>query len=70
MQVTKDTNLGEIAHSYPQAAQIMLEYGLHCVGCHFNTMDSVAMGAKIHGMSDEEVDEMVGRINDSIGAKP
>lgn len=64
--VTKDTNLGEVAHSYPQAAQIMLEYGLHCVGCHFNSFDTVAMGAKIHGMMDEEVDEMVERINESI----
>ncbi len=66
MQVTKDTNLGEVALSYPQAAQIMLDYGLHCVGCHFNAYDTVAMGAKIHGMTDDEVEEMVGRINEAI----
>lgn len=66
MQVTKDTNLGEVVHSYPQAAHIMLEYGLHCVGCHFNAYDSVEMGAKIHGMTDSEVEEMIDRINASI----
>lgn len=66
MIVTKDTNLGEVVHSFPQAAHIMLEYGLHCVGCHFNAYDSVEMGAKIHGMTETEVEEMVDRINAAI----
>ncbi len=69
MQVTKDSVLGDVAKSYPQAAEIMLEYGLHCVGCFANAYDTVEMGARIHGMTETEVDEMVGRINDAIVAK-
>lgn len=65
--VTNDSNLGDLAKSYPAAAQIMLEYGLHCVGCFANQFDTVGMGAKIHGLTDVEVQEMVDRINQAIG---
>jgi hybrid cluster-associated redox disulfide protein len=67
VKVTRDTNLGELVKSYPQAGVILLEYGLHCVGCFANTYDTVEMGARVHGMTDEEVDEMIGRVNDAIG---
>lgn len=66
MKVTKDTNLGDIAKSYPAAANIMLEYGLHCVGCFANAFDTIETGARIHGMTDDEVQEMIERINVAI----
>ncbi len=66
--VTKETNLGDVAKSYPAAAQIMLEYGLHCVGCFANQFDTVEMGARIHGLTEVEVQEMVDRINQAIEA--
>lgn len=64
--VTRDSNLGDIAKSYPQAAAVMLEYGLHCVGCFANQFDTLEMGARIHGMTEMEVDEMLQRINEAI----
>lgn len=69
MQVTADTNLGELVKSYPRVAPILLEYGLHCVGCFANTFDTIGMGAKIHGMTDAEVDEMLGRVNEAVNQK-
>ena len=69
MNVTRETNLGDLVKSYPQAGAILLEYGLHCVGCFANTYDTVEMGARVHGMTDEEVDEMIGRVNEAVNAK-
>lgn len=66
MKVTKDSNLGEVAKSYPAAAQVMLSYGLHCVGCFANAYDTVEMGARIHGMTETEVKEMLAQINEAI----
>lgn len=66
MEVTKDTNLGDLVKSHPQCAPVLLDYGLHCVGCFANQFDTIAMGAKIHGMTDEEVDEMVARVNQTL----
>lgn len=64
--VQKDMLLGEVVAKYPAAAEIMLGYGLHCVGCFANAFDTVEVGAKVHGMTNEQVEEMVGKINAAI----
>lgn len=64
--VSLDMNLGMVVQKYPQAAEVLLDYGLHCVGCFANTFDTIEMGAKVHGMSQEEMEEMLERINELI----
>src|SRR3990167_7959184 len=59
MLVTRDMNLGEIAARWPAARTILLDYGLHCVGCFASSFDTLEAGAKVHGMSEEEIEEMV-----------
>jgi hybrid cluster-associated redox disulfide protein len=65
-KIKRDQNLGEIASKHPEAAKVMLEYGLHCVGCFANRFDSVEVGAKLHGMNDADVDEMLEEINQAV----
>ena len=65
-KIRKDSNLAEVVFKYPLAAEILLDYGLHCVGCIANSFDTIEMGAKVHGMSDEEINEIVERINEAI----
>lgn len=62
-QITKDTTLGEVIQKNPSSAEIMMEYGLHCVGCHIASYETIEQGAKSHGLSDDEINEIVGRIN-------
>ncbi len=63
-KITRDMNLAQVINLYPDTAEILLDYGLHCVGCFANTFDTIEMGAKVHGMSDAEIDEMVERLNE------
>jgi len=35
------------------------EYGLHCIGCMAAGMETLEQGAKVHGMSHKEIEEMV-----------
>lgn len=58
--------LGTVVAEHPEAAQVMLSYGLHCVGCFANAYDTVEVGARVHGMSDAEIDEMVKKVNQAI----
>lgn len=64
--VTRETNLGEVVRQWPETAKLMLEYGLHCAGCFANQFDSVEQGAAVHGMDDDELNEMLDRINEVI----
>lgn len=66
LPITKDTNLGQMLFSYPQIAEVLLDYGLHCVGCFANSFDSLEAGSKVHGFSEELVDEIVDRVNEVI----
>jgi hybrid cluster-associated redox disulfide protein len=65
-KVTKTSNMADVVFKYPEAVEILLEYGLHCVGCAFAAADSIEEGAKVHGIADEDIDEMVERINKVI----
>lgn len=65
-EITKEMNLGEVVRMYPQAGPIMLEYGLHCVGCFANAFDTIEAAMKIHGLSEADIKEMIERINEKI----
>lgn len=69
VKVTKDMNLAEVVFRYPQAAEILLDYGLHCVGCGASSFDTIEMGAQVHGMAPDEILEMITRINEAITFK-
>jgi len=64
--ITKDMNLGEVVFKYPEAAEVLTDYGLSCVGCFASSFDTIEQGAKIHQLSDEELQEMIDRINEVI----
>ncbi|NMB69842.1 DUF1858 domain-containing protein [candidate division WWE3 bacterium] len=66
VNITKDMNLGEVVYKYPESAEVLTDYGLHCVGCFANAFDTIEAGAKIHGMSDDEIEEMIDRVNEVI----
>ena len=63
-KITKDVLMSDLVFAHPEAAEILMDYGLHCIGCAANSFDTVEMGARIHGMSDEEINEMMVRVNE------
>lgn len=64
--LTKFDLLGVIMQECPRAAELLAEYGLHCVSCFANEYDTLEMGAQVHGMSDEEMQEMIEEINEQL----
>lgn len=65
-KINKNDNLLEILQNFPQTVEVLLDYGLHCVGCPASGFDTVEAGAKAHGMGDTEIDEMVERMNEVV----
>ena len=61
--IHKDMPVGEIVEKYPQCVPVMLDYGLHCVGCHASTWETLEQGTMGHGMSDEMFQEMIEELN-------
>ena len=64
LAINKDSNIGELAMQYPHIAETLAEdYGLHCIGCFASSFDTLENGAQIHGMNDQEIEDMIQRLN-------
>ena len=67
--VTKETPIKELLNIVPEAEEILLGYGLHCVGCHFSDMVTVEDGAMMHGLTDEDIGLMIKDVNEILRSK-
>lgn len=58
--------LGDVAIESPKAAELLAAFGLHCISCFANSFDTLEMGARVHGMDDGEIDDMIAEINKEL----
>ena len=61
-QVTEKTLVGEIVRNYPEAIEILLSIGMHCLGCPASQMESLEEACTVHGLD-------VAPVVDAINAK-
>lgn len=66
VEIRKDMAVADIIKIYPDAAKIMLDFGLHCFGCGANVFETLEQGAQGHGFTEQQVDTIVAKINESI----
>ena len=64
--VTKDMSIGEVLLLDRDTAPIMMEYGMHCMGCPYSQMESLEMGCMAHGT---DVDALVEKLNAFLADK-
>jgi len=65
-KLTRDTNIALVQKECPRAIEMLLDYGLACANCFLNQFDTVEGGAKLHGMTDAEIDKMIEEINTAL----
>lgn len=53
--ITKDSIISEVVLAHPEAIAVFLKYGLHCVGCSMAQFDTIASGARSHGVNPEYI---------------
>ena len=66
VEITKQTQIGEILKINPNVKDILLGFGLHCFGCPMSQMETIEEAAAVHGV---EVDLMVEKINEFLNSK-
>ena len=64
--ITKDMTIGDVVAKYPACIEALQAAGVHCVGCHVSYLETLEQGFKGHGMSDEEVEIVISKLNDAI----
>lgn len=60
MKFDKDTQIGYILEVAPEKADILLEIGMHCLGCPASQMETLEEACNVHGI---DVNEVVEKLN-------
>jgi len=61
--ITKEMTIGEILRTAPNVAPVLLEAGMHCVGCPSAQAESLEEAAMVHGMN---IDELMAKIEEAV----
>lgn len=58
-EITKDTTIGEALRMNPDIAPVLMEIGMHCLGCPSAQGETLEEAAMVHGI---EVDALMTKI--------
>lgn len=58
--IEKTTKIGNLLEQYPDKADILLEAGMHCLGCPASQAETLEEACGVHGI---DVDELVKKLN-------
>ena len=61
-KVTKDMNIMEAVEKYPIIAQVLMRYGLGCVGCIISSAETLGEGIAVNGLNPDIILEEVNMI--------
>lgn len=62
-QITKDMIIGEILQVHQGVIPILMNSGMHCLGCPSSQMESLADACMVHGI---DSDALVAELNDFL----
>ncbi len=58
--ITKDMTIGEMLRTNPNVAPVLMEAGMHCLGCPSAQAETLEEAAMVHGM---DIDELMKKIS-------
>ena len=66
MEVTKDMTIAQVIQIDQNIIPILMDAGMHCIGCPSAQGESLAEAAFVHGI---DADKLVADINNFLSAK-
>jgi hybrid cluster-associated redox disulfide protein len=64
--ISKEILISDLADKYPDTIPILIENGMHCIGCGASMFETLEEGFQGHGMNDEEIKRIMIDINRHI----
>lgn len=62
-KLSKYMTIGELVSSYPETVEILMEFGMGCVGCPASQAESLEQAAMVHGF---DVEELMEKLNEVV----
>jgi hydroxylamine reductase len=58
--IDKDLKIGELLEKYPEKTNVLLDAGMHCIGCPASLNETLEEACLVHGI---DVEELVKELN-------
>ncbi len=55
MEIKKDMTIGELLEKAPEKAEVLLNAGMHCLGCPASQAETIEEACEVHGIDVEEI---------------
>ncbi|MCK4777540.1 MAG: DUF1858 domain-containing protein [Actinomycetia bacterium] len=62
MEITKDITISKLLEVKPKAAEVLMQHGMHCLGCLIAAGESIEQAASAHGV---DIDKLLKEIKES-----
>lgn len=62
LNIDKNTAIEDLIEENPEMNDVLYEYGLYCGNCFAAGWDTLEEGAKMHGLEDDEIEELIGEL--------
>ena len=60
MEINKNMTIGDLLEKAPEKAEILLEAGMHCLGCPASQAETLEEACEVHGI---DVEELIKKLN-------
>lgn len=67
MEITKETLIGEMLEQDMGIAYVLMQCGMHCVGCPSSIGESLEEACIVHGL---DADAVMAQIEDYLASRP
>ncbi len=58
--IERTTKIGELLETAPEKAEILIEAGMHCLGCPASQAETIEEACEVHGI---DVEDLLEKIN-------
>ena len=66
MEITKETTMGDMLEYDRGIGVVLMESGMHCVGCPASIGESLEEACMVHGL---DADEVLAKVNEYLASK-
>jgi hybrid cluster-associated redox disulfide protein len=61
--ISKGMIISEVVDTHPDVIPILIQNGMHCIGCGASMFETLEEGLMGHGMDDGEIDKIIDELN-------
>ncbi len=63
MKILKEMTIGEVLRAYPNSADILIQFGMGCIGCPSAQAESLEEASMVHGLN---VNDLLKALNEAL----